>query len=142
MTPVARLRASSSLRTACARRTRIAATESPGAPSGSIRAAGLLTAMSAMRMAWARVEAGVARAWRGGAGSGAEGPPRAPRPAEALRAEAVRRPERRRVEVRERARELVAPPAHVGLCATREELHDVIRRGRGRLRSPGGRGRL
>jgi hypothetical protein len=58
MSDIARLRRSNSSQTTCAKRTRIAATLFSGAPSGSIRAAGLSTAIRAMRSASARVNCG------------------------------------------------------------------------------------
>ena len=64
MTPIARLRRSSSTRTACARRTRIASTVFSGAPCGSSGAAGFATATSAIRIASLRSKSGVSRLWK------------------------------------------------------------------------------
>ena len=150
-----RLRRSNSSQTTCAKRTRIAAMLCSGAPSGSIRAAGLATAIRAMRSASARVNCGVAVAVKapheevvddlldevGGilderhVGLDVADDPEA---AEHLLAEAVRRRDRRRVEAGDRARR-AARGARGPRPPIRRRAAPRPRRRRSAARPPGAR---
>ena len=143
MTPVRRLRSSSSVRAAPASRTRMAAIESSGASAGSIGAAGLSIAVRAISIASARLNCGVAAAGEAAdvevvddlvaqvgdvlherrvgldVAEHAEA-------AEHLLAEAVGGGDRRGVEVGERGGEPLAADADLVRRAGGEELHDLV----------------